>query len=59
MSNYCQCYDCQAEIRHLKDRVRDLENALEQAKRDTQDEVERLSRRLDAIRSDVSDLYAA
>ena len=50
---------CDREIRHLKDQLRELQNDLERAKRDTHDEVDRLNRRIDALRSDVSDLYAS
>ncbi len=56
--SYCDC-GCDREIHHLKDQLRELQNDLERAKRDTQDEVDRLNRRLDALRSDVGDLYRA
>lgn len=49
--------ECQREIRHLKDQLRDLEHAIETAKREVQDEIDRLNRRLAALRSDVGDLY--
>jgi hypothetical protein len=57
--NSCDCYDCRNHIRHLESQVRELESALERAKRDTQDEVDRLNRRIDALRSDLNDVYAA
>jgi uncharacterized protein YlxW (UPF0749 family) len=53
----CDCGGCEREIRHLKDQLRDLEHALDSAKRDVQDEIDRLNRRLDALRSDVGELY--
>ena len=53
--SYSDC-GCDREIRHLKDQLHDLEHALENTKRDVQDEVDRLNRRIDALRSDVGDL---
>ena len=49
-------YDCgcDREIRHQKDQLRDLEHALDTTKRDVQDEIDRLNRRLDALRSSVA-----
>jgi hypothetical protein len=48
---------CGREIRHLKDRVRELKLDLERAKRDVEDGLARLNRRIAAIRSNVGDLY--
>jgi len=39
--------------------VRDLENQLERPRRDVEDELARVNRSVNALRSDVTDLYAA
>jgi hypothetical protein len=57
--SYCTCDHCHSQFRQLHEQLRELESALERTKRDTQDEVDRLNRRIDALRSDVSDLYVS